>query len=58
MSKYEVFELNSKSKITSDKITGKCYIWTIEEYDCESWVGLEVFYTRAKYDIILVQFNI
>ena len=58
MSKNEVFETNCKSKITSDMIIDKCYVWTIEEYDREPRVGLEVYYTRASYDIVLVRFII
>jgi len=50
----EVFEVNSKSKIRTKQIKGKCYVWTIEEYDKESKVGLDVYYTRAGYDVFLV----
>lgn len=54
MADAEVFEVNSKSRITSKQITGKCYVWTIEEYDEEPRVGLDVYYTRGKYDLFLV----
>eukprot|EP00826_Nyctotherus_ovalis_P042536 TRINITY_DN4386_c0_g1_i3.p4 TRINITY_DN4386_c0_g1~~TRINITY_DN4386_c0_g1_i3.p4 ORF type:complete len:101 (+),score=3.80 TRINITY_DN4386_c0_g1_i3:258-560(+) len=56
MADTEVFEVNAKSRINSRLITGKCYVWTIEEYDEESKVGLDVYYTRGKYDIFLVRF--
>lgn len=56
MAETEVFEVNAKSRINSKLVTGKCYVWTIEEYDEESKVGLDVYYTRGKYDIFLVLF--
>lgn len=56
MADAEVFEVNSKSQITPKQITGKCYVWTIEEYDETPKVGLDVYYTRGKYDIFLVNF--
>lgn len=54
MADAEVFEVNAKSRITSRQITGKCYVWSIEEYDEEPRVSLDVFYTRGKYDLFLV----
>ena len=54
MAKCEVFELNCKSKVSSNQITGKCYVWELEDYDKEAKVALEVYYTRAHYDVILV----
>eukprot|EP00826_Nyctotherus_ovalis_P057639 TRINITY_DN788_c0_g2_i3.p1 TRINITY_DN788_c0_g2~~TRINITY_DN788_c0_g2_i3.p1 ORF type:complete len:172 (+),score=33.55 TRINITY_DN788_c0_g2_i3:406-921(+) len=56
MADAEVFEVNAKSRITSKQITGKCYVWSIEEYDEEPRVSLDVFYTRGKYDLFLVNF--
>jgi len=54
MADAEVFEVNSKSRIMPKEITGKCYVWTLKEYDEEAKVGLDVYYTRGKYDIFLV----
>lgn len=54
MAKCEVFELNCKTKVSSSQITGKCYVWSLEDYDKEPKVYLDVYYSRASYDVVLV----
>lgn len=54
MAENEVFETNCISKIPGALVSGKCYVWNIEEYDSQPEVGLDDYYTRAKYDIVLV----
>ena len=50
----EVFETNCRSKIPSDLIKGQCSIWSLHDYDKQPQVGLDDFYTRSHYDLVLV----
>ncbi len=54
----EVFQATQPEKIWVDTLSGKCSVWTLEEYDGKSGLGAQDFYTRAKYDPILVQLSV
>ena len=47
----EVFETNHKSKIFADLLNGKCKVWDILDYDGKTGLGVNDYYSRAKYNI-------
>ncbi len=58
MAENEVFETNCTSRLSAAKLVGKCYVWSIDKYDSQAEVGLDDYYTRAKYDVVLVTLRV
>ena len=45
----EVFETDFVSKVFADLLNGKCKVWDVMEYDGKQGMGVQDYYTRARY---------